>query len=138
MIPRNPRSNRPHPGSRTYIAWCMKRWLSAAGIHHCFRCNRWGHDVPAKRRQCLNCGREHAQRVYQLKKLGMWQPYGQPNPGHEPDTDWGPKANAYFESQVDPFYYSGVQVQYQSPIASLTMRASLKPHASTGVRRSMA
>lgn len=125
----------PNPGSSNYMERCMRRWLAQAGYYRCTRCDTWKAGVGVSNKQCRPCHRRYTKERVAAQKAGTWIPKAlRP----DEDTDWGSKANAYFESQIDHDYYCGVQVHRQSPIASLAMRASLKPHASTGARRSMA
>lgn len=88
----------------------MTHWLWGAGYARCPKCELW-----KKQRSVGLCNHCDSKRRSKKTKVatGIRLP-------REPEIDFGPKANAYFESQIDPAYYSGLRpVRQQSPIAGL-------------------
>lgn len=100
-----PRQGRfPKPNSKTYWERIMRRWLGEFEIYRCTLCNTWKAGVDSSNKHCGPCHGGYA-------------------PKHDipesPDSDWGSKANAYFESQIDPTYYTELRTQHSSPIAGI-------------------
>lgn len=86
----------PKPNSKSYWERIMRRWLGEFGIYRCTLCDTWKAGVDSSNKHCGPCHRGYAPK------------YESPE---AQDSDWGPKANAYFEKQVAlaPHYYTGTR-----------------------------
>lgn len=104
----------PNPGSPSYWERTMRRWLAQAGYYRCNICDTWKAGVGVSNKQCQPC---HAKRVkarYYAAKAGT-------HTTRERETDWGSKANSYFEKQVAlaPNYYGLQPPTSSSPLGGV-------------------
>lgn len=105
------RRARPRLGTKLYLARIMTHWLWDAGYARCPKCELW-----KKQRAVGLCNPCDSKRRSSKTKIarGIWSP-------SEPEIDFSPKANAYFERQVllAPHYYTELRTQHSSPIAGM-------------------